>query len=46
MRCSPLTVVTTQRAGSTITIRARAHIKVKRGKGTKKSIRARVGVCA
>jgi hypothetical protein len=39
-------VVVTQPRGSTITIRARAFIKVKRGKSPKKSIRARIKVCA
>lgn len=40
------TVVATQQRGSTITVRARAFIKVRRGKVPKKSIRARVKVCA
>jgi len=33
-------------AGSTLTVRARAYIKVRRGKSPKKSIRATVRVCA
>jgi hypothetical protein len=36
----------TQPRGSTITLRARAFIKVKHGKSPKKSIRAKVKVCA
>jgi hypothetical protein len=36
----------TQEPGSTITLRARAFIKVKRGKSPKKSIRAKVRVCS
>ena len=39
-------VTVTQAPGSTITLRARAFIKVKRGKSPKKSIRAKVRVCA
>jgi hypothetical protein len=35
----------TQRPGSTISLRARAFIKVKRGKSPKKSIRAKVRIC-
>jgi hypothetical protein len=38
-------VTVTQRPGSTITLRARAFIKVRRGKEPKKSIRTRVRVC-
>src|SRR5205823_18917 len=38
-------VLVTQPAGSTITVRARAFIKVKRGKSPKKSLRVKVGVC-
>ena len=38
-------VTVTQRPGSTIALRARAFIKVKRGKSPKKSIRAKVRVC-
>lgn len=34
-----------QQPGSSVTVRARAFIKVKRGKGPKKSIRATVKVC-
>ena len=39
-------VVTTQPRGSTITLRARAFIKVRRGRSPKKSIRASVKVCS
>jgi hypothetical protein len=39
-------VTVTQRPGSTITLRARAFIKVKRGKSPKKSVRAKVRVCS
>jgi hypothetical protein len=35
----------TQAPGSTITVRARAFIKVKRGRAPKKSIRAKVKIC-
>ena len=38
-------VTVTQRPGSTITLRARAFIKVRRGKEPKKSIRTRIRVC-
>jgi hypothetical protein len=38
-------VTVRQRPGSTITLRARAFIKVKRGRSPKKSIRAKVRVC-
>jgi hypothetical protein len=38
-------VLVTQPRGSTITLRARAFIKVKRGRSPKKSIRTRVKVC-
>jgi hypothetical protein len=38
-------VTVTQRPGSTIALRARAFIKVKRGKSPKKSVRATVRVC-
>ncbi len=40
------TVLVTAPRGSTISLRARAFIKVRRGKAPKKSIRARVKVCA
>ena len=40
------TVLVTAPRGSTISLRARAFIKVRRGKAPKKSIRARVRVCA
>jgi len=38
-------VLVTQRPGSTITVRARAFIKVRHGRPPKKSIRARIKVC-
>jgi hypothetical protein len=38
-------VLITQRPGSTVTVRARAFIKVKHGRSPKKSIRVKVGVC-
>lgn len=41
-----MTVVASTRRGATITLRARAFIKVRRGKGPKKSIRATVKVCS
>jgi hypothetical protein len=40
------TVAVTQAPGSTITLRARAFIKVKHGTSPKKSIRAKVRVCS
>jgi hypothetical protein len=39
-------VLVAQAKGSTITLRTRAFIKVKRGKAPTKSLRARVRVCA
>lgn len=39
-------VAVTKRPGSTITLRARAFIKVKRGTSPKKSIRAKLRVCS
>lgn len=41
-----LTVKATTTAGSKMTVRARAHIKVKRGKSPKKSITSSIKVCA
>ncbi|MBI5106059.1 MAG: hypothetical protein HZB46_13950 [Solirubrobacterales bacterium] len=41
-----LTVLASSRPGSEVTVRARAFIKVRRGKAPKKSIRAKVKVCA
>ena len=41
-----LTVTASARRGSTITLRARAFIKVKHGKAPKKSIRSTIKVCA
>ena len=40
-----LTVKATAKAGSKLTVRARAHIKVKRGKSPKKSIVSSITVC-
>ena len=39
-------IVATQQRGSTITVRARAFIKVRRGKAPTKSLRAAIKVCA
>ena len=41
-----LKVVATAKRGSTITLRARAFIKVRSGKAPKKSIRSKIKVCA
>jgi hypothetical protein len=41
-----LRVTASAKAGSKVTLRARAFIKVKRGKGPKKSIRATITVCS
>jgi hypothetical protein len=41
-----LTVTASAKAGSKLTVKARAHIKVKRGKSPKKSISSSVKVCA
>ena len=41
-----LRVTASARRGSTINLRARAFIKVKKGKGPKKSIKAQIKVCA
>ena len=41
-----LTVKATANAGSTMKVRARAHIKVKRGKSPKKSISSSIKICA
>lgn len=40
-----LTVTAGAKSGSTITLRARAFIKVRRGKSPTKSIRATIRVC-
>ncbi|HEY5143843.1 MAG TPA: hypothetical protein VII98_10115, partial [Solirubrobacteraceae bacterium] len=41
-----LRVTASARIGSTITVRARAYIKVKKGKAPKKSLRTSINVCA
>jgi len=41
-----LTVTASSKAGSKLTVRAQAYIKVKRGKSPKKSIKSTISVCA
>ena len=41
-----LTVTASAKAGSKLTVRAQAYIKVKRGKSPKKSIKSTISVCA